>query len=404
MNRNRGITLIALVITIIILLILAGISIRMLSGDNSIINQAGNAKTQTDIAHEKEILEQATIIAMGKSKYGNVEKQYLDPELNKYLEVNSTEEMEDSILVTFKSNRIYVVDVDGNIIEPTDRNEINIGDYINYTPSVASTTVYDKSKLTNIYTGSYSNTSDIKQDVLNWRVLRIYIDGSIDLIGDITNDKVAFSDFRGYNNGVYLMNDICKTLYSNGRMEARSINLEDLEYWLKKTANGLSARDNYIESSSGIKYGESKTYTTNNIYPILFKTQKNESDSNILLTENISERNGDLTVKQTYYYLNIDNANYDAGAQILSDKLNKNYWVATRCSMCKSNYASFGLCYVGNQIFGSGVGRSSEIGSYSGYGVSPMSIRPVVHLKSNVQIIPKAGTTSEPHEITDYST
>ena len=31
-------------------------------------------------------------------------------------------------------------------------------------------------------------------------------------------------------------------------------------------------------------------------------------------------------------------------------------------------------------------------------------LRPVVHLKSSVQITQKAGTTSEPHEITDYGT
>ena len=41
LKNKKGITLMALVVTIIILLILAGISIGMLSGDNSIINQAG---------------------------------------------------------------------------------------------------------------------------------------------------------------------------------------------------------------------------------------------------------------------------------------------------------------------------------------------------------------------------
>lgn len=114
-NKNSGITLISLVVTIIILLILAGISIGMLSGDNSIINQAGNAKTQTDIAEEKEILEQATVIVMGKSKYGNIEKTYLDAELNKYPEVDTTEEVDEGIEVTFKSSRVYLVDADGNV-------------------------------------------------------------------------------------------------------------------------------------------------------------------------------------------------------------------------------------------------------------------------------------------------
>ncbi len=47
-NNNSGITLIALVITIIVLLILAGISISMLSEDNSILQKATDAKTNTE--------------------------------------------------------------------------------------------------------------------------------------------------------------------------------------------------------------------------------------------------------------------------------------------------------------------------------------------------------------------
>ena len=45
MKNNKGITLIALVITIIVLLILAGVSIAMLTGNNGILTQAGNAQT-----------------------------------------------------------------------------------------------------------------------------------------------------------------------------------------------------------------------------------------------------------------------------------------------------------------------------------------------------------------------
>ena len=49
-KRNRGITLIALVITIIVLLILAGVSIAMLTGENGILTQAQKAKTETENA------------------------------------------------------------------------------------------------------------------------------------------------------------------------------------------------------------------------------------------------------------------------------------------------------------------------------------------------------------------
>ena len=54
MLNNKGITLIALVITIIVLLILAGVSIAMLTGQNGILNQATNAKTETANAEAEE--------------------------------------------------------------------------------------------------------------------------------------------------------------------------------------------------------------------------------------------------------------------------------------------------------------------------------------------------------------
>ena len=46
-NFNNGITLIALVITIIVLLILAGVSIAMLTGDNGILTQANKSQVST---------------------------------------------------------------------------------------------------------------------------------------------------------------------------------------------------------------------------------------------------------------------------------------------------------------------------------------------------------------------
>ena len=52
--RNKGITLIALVITIIVLLILAGVSIATLTGENGILTRANDSKKQTEIASVKE--------------------------------------------------------------------------------------------------------------------------------------------------------------------------------------------------------------------------------------------------------------------------------------------------------------------------------------------------------------
>ena len=53
-RKQKGITLIALVITIIVLLILAGVSIAMLTGQNGILTQASNAKIETEKADVEE--------------------------------------------------------------------------------------------------------------------------------------------------------------------------------------------------------------------------------------------------------------------------------------------------------------------------------------------------------------
>ena len=53
MKKERGITLIALVVTIVVLLILAAIGVTTLLGDNGIINHSQNAKEDTEISEEK---------------------------------------------------------------------------------------------------------------------------------------------------------------------------------------------------------------------------------------------------------------------------------------------------------------------------------------------------------------
>ena len=54
MRKEKGITLVALVVTIIVLIILAGISINLVLGDNGIITKAQEAKKQQKIAEIKE--------------------------------------------------------------------------------------------------------------------------------------------------------------------------------------------------------------------------------------------------------------------------------------------------------------------------------------------------------------
>ena len=55
-KSNFGITLIALIITIIVLLILAGVTLNMVMGENGIFGKANNAKNKTEVAQYEEEL------------------------------------------------------------------------------------------------------------------------------------------------------------------------------------------------------------------------------------------------------------------------------------------------------------------------------------------------------------
>ena len=81
--NGKGITLIALVITIIILLILAGVSIAMLSGEGGILKKAKSAESVTEEQQAREklelVLSDLAIEKRTNSDYN--ETQYMDEKL-----------------------------------------------------------------------------------------------------------------------------------------------------------------------------------------------------------------------------------------------------------------------------------------------------------------------------------
>ena len=113
-----GITLIALIITIIILLILAGITIGAVTGDNNLINQAEGAKEKAEIDGEKELIGTAVIEAMGKDKQGDITVEGLQKELEDEALV---EKIRRKIVITINnSQRKYYIDDNGNVFEYED--------------------------------------------------------------------------------------------------------------------------------------------------------------------------------------------------------------------------------------------------------------------------------------------
>ena len=361
LKNKKGITLVALVVTIVVLLILAGVSINLVLGNNGIIAKAKEAETKSAEASENDLKGMNAL----------------------------TEEMNNALGEKPK----------------VDLSKYKIGDYVNYTYDTAENYV-----LTSATCGSSSNPTDgIPQTSgLKWRILNIdEANGTVDLISENpTGTSVYFSNILGYNNGPYLMNEICKAQYSNKSLgvNARSINLLDMEKHL--TAAGIAARNAYKYDSDTAKYGTTKTYTSNTKYPSLYAGQKGagvnvaevnastiaqpditkgndpyEESKAIAKTEpttdNTSGTGNPLTVTQIYYNISINSTNYGDAYKVLSNSTW--YWVASRYVGTYSDSAGFGLRIADNSTYGDGMFNSNG-SSYNGN----VRLRPVVSLSSSI--------------------
>ena len=355
-KEMKGITLVALVVTIVVLLILAGVSINLVLGNNGIIAKAKDAETKSAEASQNDLKGMNAL----------------------------TEEMNNALGEKTK----------------VDLSKYKIGDYVNYTYDPVSSGYETKTE-----ENGYGNQTIAQTTGLTWKVLNVDKENdTVDIISENpTSQDVNFFNILGYNNGPYLMNEICKAQYSNKSLgvNARSINLLDMEKHL--TAAGIAARNAYSEN---VKYGTTKTYTSNTKYPSLYAGQKgagvNVAEANASTiaqpdiskgndpyeeskaiatteptTDNTSGTGNPLTVTQTSYYISINKDNYGDAASVLS---NSNYfWVASRYVDTYSGAATFGLRVAntntnGNSMFFS-YGSTDGIGS---------RLRPVVSLSSSI--------------------
>ena len=123
--KEKGITLIALVITIIVLLILAGVTIATLMGDNGILTKATEARDKTKTAEEEEKVRLAVAGALAEDNGDDIRQESLEDELANYfadedydVAVSTNETGEEGYLVTVTENNAegnqYFVSKDGN--------------------------------------------------------------------------------------------------------------------------------------------------------------------------------------------------------------------------------------------------------------------------------------------------
>ncbi len=195
LKNEKGITLIALVITIIVLLILAGVTIATLTGENGILTKATEANLQTQIGEEKEAINlamQALLIDKVDNPNNYQEgiinntqlKNEMDKSMPKPKEI-TINEITKELTVKFddsRNNRTYTVGQAGEIGEIVKREGIKVGDYVDYQYDDAEDYIIPDN-VDWVVGSSQSKVVEQNQNV-RWRILNIYDDGRVDLISE----------------------------------------------------------------------------------------------------------------------------------------------------------------------------------------------------------------------------
>ena len=122
LKNQKGITLIALVVTIIILLILAGISIATLTGENGLLNKANVAKEESKKAEYKEELELIGQELQIEQKTKNItDKEYMDKYAEKIRNNERFKEPEkinnETIIIVTTKKEGYVYEITQEAVE-----------------------------------------------------------------------------------------------------------------------------------------------------------------------------------------------------------------------------------------------------------------------------------------------
>ena len=307
---------------------------------------------------------------------GNVSGKISNNEINNIkLFVINKSDSEETLIFDVQSG--YITNTLDDIVKPNDESEIkdkiNIGDYIEYRP-IETTLILEK---------DYSGSNNIKLETINtnWQILDINDKAEITLISEEPINNVSLKGSLGYNNGVYLLNDLCYKLYSsNDSKYVRNLNIEDIEKYLDTDVWNYDIQSNY------------KTYISNLYYPTIWSKEKNViiDNTNINGTLNKSESvelsklnsyketTLSLTTKNNYWSSSLIENNFKD--KEMYKLLIKNELLSTRYTSTEEDNIEWGLIdikdssVIKNKLYSSD-NVNKEITGY---------LRPIITLKDSV--------------------
>ena len=362
-KKTKGITLIALVVTIVVLLILAGVSINMVLGENGIVTKAKDARDKTEQAKQNDLASMDQFIK----------------DMDDILNDNGTPGGDDTPTET------------KTLVEAFNAGELKIGDYVEYKPTARQT--YTSATNEN----GWADQTYTVDTTTTWRVLGLSDDGSQVLLTSgspikknmdtsSTNDwdKDPYLYMKGayaYVNCEKMLNDIC-AIYSTDLGTARSMTIEDIN-----KACGVKVENNtvYLESDAnktnidgmGV-LGNTYTYKSSDYTPESYIDGKKNATAGETVTATgyyydiksmTGTKIGNTTLGSLLFDKTTDDGNYA-----------KAYWLASPGVDVGSSYAYFGPGNVGVTA-GTGYDFFTSNGYWS---AGRDAVRPVVSLKSDV--------------------
>ena len=411
LKNNKGITLIALVITIIVLLILAGISIATLTGNNGLLNKTTSAKEENEKAEYKESLE---LIGAGLQIDKRRENWTTGVFMGKYKEAIENDKKFKGSLVKEENNKIKVTTKEGYVFyveeekvefggkeELTTKPEslaskVEVGDYVAYKAGTTHSYTSKKGTGTTGGTGYATPQTFTSNDNIKWRVLSKE-NNEVVLISEEplqTDDNKEFylNGAIGYLYAEEELNKIC-SIYGHGvgannTSKTFSYEVGDVVGEVeKRTLTGSGARSITVEDVNKIcgvtpsteldsNYG--KEYTKSIYYPTI-KTETGYSTSKASRTDKRTEytyTGSEKIVTTSNEYKMLFRNRADTG--------NITYWLASRCVKSGSNSSDFCVHAVARDCVDRayvGIGYSDRFYEHS----SSRGVRPIVYLKSDIQ-------------------
>ncbi len=378
-----GISLIVLVITIIVMIILAAAIILSLS-NSGIIGKANKAKTDSDTANLKEYVN--TLRAEWE----------LMTDAERAVKANSFEAYANEKLAA--NGYKGAVGADGEIYSNLNENAmaviragIKVGDVVTgYT--VTSTTYTTDGSENKCILDDGTEADPQPQTVtantaLTWKYLGVNADGELEIMADLSttavadNTKVTLSGKGGYLKGPDLLNTICEKLYSKeGVGTVRSMNIDDVnnilgytgpkgrysdtDYNIVTTAEPLTIGE--IDKKLGTSLGKTKILDGKDI------TTCYADDYSINKTNDVKEMK-------------------NPGNRDLVYNAKNEYWLASPCvdAIFGSDAAGFSV----RSVDSANVHACGMFYSEGGLYVDTCAVRPVVSLKSNIQLTRNTGET-----------